>query len=212
MVCLWLQDIVTAVRGSDLVDSWLLLGEKLWGNKQAGTVLPAMQRGWIQVTFKHSTRIMPCQHSWGCLGSEVNYQLHCWALGKCCSPLNWQSAHLKLASVESFCTAGLQQRHAQICVVTRGWGRDRNPPWQLQWDWGYSLAPHRGKNIYWWDFFSLILYYFRVTFSFVYEPCRSNFWPRASTRCIIPGPDHSPAPPNREAVSLDLPESFVIRY
>lgn len=149
VACLWLQAVATAVRGSDLVDSWLPLGKKLGRQKQAGIVLPAMQRGWIQVTFKHSTRIRRVSRAAG-LAWEARWFTNSITghLGSCHSPLDWQSAHLKLASVESFCTAGLQQRHAQVCVVTQGWGRDTNPPWQLQWDWGYSPPPHRGKNFH----------------------------------------------------------------
>lgn len=149
VACLWLQDIATAVRGSDLVDSWILLGKKLGRKKQAGIVLPAMQRGWIQVTFKHSTRTRRVSTAAG-LAWEARWIMNSITgqLGGSYSPLNWQLDNLKLASVESFCTAGLQQRHTQVFVVTQGWGRDTNPPWQLQWDWGYSPSPHGGRNLH----------------------------------------------------------------
>lgn len=112
VACLWLQDVATTVRESDLVDSWLLLGKKLGRKKQTGIVLQCRRDG---STFKHSTRITPCQHSSGLawearwITSSITGQL-----GSCCSPSNWQSANSKLAFVESFCSAGLQQRHTQV--------------------------------------------------------------------------------------------------
>lgn len=45
VACLWLEDVATAVRESDLVDSWLLLGKKLGRKKQTGIVLQCRRDG-----------------------------------------------------------------------------------------------------------------------------------------------------------------------
>lgn len=155
---LWLQGVATAVRGSDLVDSWLLLGKKLGRKRQAGIVLPAGQRGGIQATFKHSTRTMSCQHSWGaCRGARWINNSIMGQLGSCCSPLNWQSANFKVG----FCGVILHSRaaaeaHSNLCGHPRM--RQGHKPWQLQWDWGYSLSPHGQENSHQYDFFSIILF------------------------------------------------------